>query len=90
MQDATAGAINGLALDIKRLSQGLTLMLERQQEHGAMLAEILEHVAIEPSDEEESPVAVALRQLIAAVERLPEDIKRAVVEGLREVSAVSR
>jgi hypothetical protein len=87
--------IEALQLAVDRLTQGLTLMLETQSAQTEMLRQLLEAVAAPVP--EESPVAAALRGVIAAVQsqsdnlrlvhddldRLPEKIGREVAEGLR-------
>jgi hypothetical protein len=87
--NATADAIDRLARDIEALTQGLNLMLDTMRSHGEMLADILDLVTVEPSDEEESPLSITLKRFIAAVENLPEQIKRAVIEGMAEAGAIA-
>src|SRR5690349_5062052 len=90
--EATTEAVNELRLDIQRLTQGLHNMLDRFERQETILLQILDCVAVEPSDEEESPLTVTLKQLIVAVQRLPDEITRAVAAGMREagVTAATR
>jgi len=83
MRDATTEAVEALRLDVQRLTQGLHRMLDRFERQEALLLEILNCVAIEPADEEASPLTVTLRQLLAAVQQLPEAMNNAVAAGLQ-------
>jgi hypothetical protein len=95
--DRVEDQIAALRLAVDRLTQGLTLMLETQATHTEMLLQLL--MAASGPSPEESPVAKALTHLAAAIgaqtlllhevsrglERLPEEVGREVVGGLRTV-----
>ena len=83
MRDATTEAVEALRLDMQRLTQGLHVMLDRFERQEALLLEILNCVAIEPTAEEDNPLIVTLKELLAAVQQLPEAMTNAVVAGLR-------
>ena len=60
--------------DIRALTDGLTIMLDTQQTHGDLLRELGDLLRGDPG--EESPVAVALRQLAAEVANQSQRIEK--------------
>jgi hypothetical protein len=93
--DKAEDKIDALCLAVGRLTQGLTLMLETQATHTEMLRQLL--MAASGPMPEESPVADALTKLAATIAaqtlllhevnrslgRLPDEVGREVVGGLR-------
>ena len=75
----TAETVESLRIDVQRLTQGLMAMLQKVEAQEAVLLRIVD--CVEPK-EDDSPLVETLKDLLAAVQRLPEEIARAVVEAL--------
>src|SRR6185312_4900877 len=77
----TAEAVESLRIDVQRLTQGLMAMLRKVEAQEPVLLRILD--CVEPK-EDDSPLVETLKDLLAAVQQLPEGIARAVVETLQK------
>ena len=80
-----------LRTDLRAIIQALANMDHKLDEQTAMLAHVLDVLSQEPEGNEgESPLANLLRQIMGALQRLPQDmeaaVRRGVAEGLRQAA----
>jgi hypothetical protein len=80
-----------LRIDMRAIIQALANMDHKLDEQTAMLVQVLDVLSQEPEGNEgESPLANLLRQIMGALQRLPQDIeaavRRGVAEGLRQAA----
>jgi hypothetical protein len=74
-----------LRIDVRAIIQALANIDHKLDEQTAMLAQVLDVLSQEPEGNEgESPLANLLRQIMGALQRLPQDIEAAVRRGVAE------